>query len=85
MGARTGRPRGFMLDPAKRHERAVKAGKASGEAARRRAVRRAQGMSPAEAFLAGDKVGYARAYHYWHRWAKRTVEQVAQQRQQEAA
>lgn len=76
MGACTGRPRGWIEDPAKRHARAVKAGAASGRAAQARARERVKGLTPEEAFAQGDRVGYARAYHFWRRWARRTVEQL---------
>lgn len=76
MGARTGRPRGWRDDAAWRRERGLKAGRASALAAKRRAVARARGLTPAEAYVHGDGNGYRRAYAYWRRWAVRTVAQL---------
>lgn len=80
MGERTGRPRGWIDDPAKRHARAVKAGEAARRAHHARAIERAKRFSPAAAYLRGDRAGYTRAYHYWRAWALRTVEQLTGQR-----
>lgn len=76
MGLRTGRPRGWIDDPAKRHARAAKAGAAARRAHLERARERAEGLSGAAAFSKGYRVGYQRAYQGWRQWAYRTVERL---------
>lgn len=64
------------MDPAWRHARSIAAGKASGRARLEKARLEAEGLPPGAAFLKGDRIGYARAYHYWQRWAEQTVERL---------
>ena len=73
---RTGKPRGWLNDAAARSERARKAGRAARVTHLKKACERAKAMPGNEAWMAGYKVGYQRAYHRWHLWAKRYVRQV---------
>lgn len=63
MRARTGRPRGWLEDPAARRARAVKASQAAARRRLERAAAATAGLTPVEAYLRGDQNGYARAYH----------------------
>lgn len=66
---KTGNPRGWIPDPAKRHARAVKAGEAARRAHQQRAYERAGHLHPIAAYAAGYKTGYNRAWHFWKAWA----------------
>jgi hypothetical protein len=49
-------------------------------ALRKRSLERAQGMTPAGAYMKGYHNGYKRAYSAWKAWAEQEVRRLACQR-----